>query len=188
MQDPLHGTINKLTLAAASAAGASATLDATDGGGDAGASTGGMRRPYIAPGMSDPMGELPVLNAKYITNCEELHLAGKDIRKLAHFGRSEQSGFVSPGFVNLNVLWLNNNVLRKIGQLQSEAERDKGAPAITLEALEDALSNLYTRSLAGRDAFHLPAAELTRDHLEIAKQRLAKFAVVLTLEELPAQV
>ena len=120
MQDPLHGTINKLTLAAASAAGASATLDATDGGGDAGASTGGMRRPYIAPGMSDPMGELPVLNAKYITNCEELHLSGKDIRKLAHFGRSEQSGFVSPGFVNLNVLWLNNNVLRKIENLDDQ--------------------------------------------------------------------
>jgi hypothetical protein len=113
MQDPLHKTISKLTTDAGNGfAGASqnmsaeATLDAAS----ASTASGGMRRPFIARGMSDPMGELPVLNAKYITDCSELHLSNKEIRKLAHFER----------FVNLNVLWLNNNMLKKIVNLDNQ--------------------------------------------------------------------
>ena len=63
MQDPLHKTIAKLTTDAGNAwAGASqnmsaeATLDAAS----ASTNSGGIRRPFIARGMSDPMGELPV--------------------------------------------------------------------------------------------------------------------------------
>ncbi len=113
MQDPLHKTIVKLTTDAGNAfAGASqnmsaeATLDAAS----AAAGSGGLRRPFIARGMSDPMGELPVLNAKYIQDCSELHLSNKEIRRLGHFER----------FVNLNVLWLNNNMLKKITNLDNQ--------------------------------------------------------------------
>lgn len=112
MQDPLHKTIAKLTTDAGNAfAGASenmaaeATLDAASA-----STSGGLRRPFIARGMSDPMGELPVLNAKYIQECSELHLANKEIRRLGHFER----------FVNLNVLWLNNNLLKRVANLDNQ--------------------------------------------------------------------
>lgn len=115
MQDPLNKTIHQLTTDAGNArAGASqnmsadATLDAASA--SQGPTNGGIRRPFIARGMSDPMGELPVLNAKYIVACAELHLAEKEIRKLAHFER----------FVNLNVLWLNNNALKKVDNLDNQ--------------------------------------------------------------------
>ena len=34
----------------------------------------GMQRPVIGHGASNPMAELPVLNAKYILDCKELHM------------------------------------------------------------------------------------------------------------------
>lgn len=49
--------------------------------------------------VSKPAEELPVNNAKYILNCTELFLAHKGIQVLGGFDQ----------FVNLEVLWLNNN-------------------------------------------------------------------------------
>ena len=43
--------------------------------------------------------------------------------------------------------------------------------------------NLYTRTLAGKDAFMLPAGAVTRAHLELAKARLSRFAIVIILEQ-----
>lgn len=59
--------------------------------------------------VSDPVAELPVKNAKYIKNCTELYLSGKNIEELGGFER----------FVNLETLWLNNNKLRKIANLDN---------------------------------------------------------------------
>lgn len=108
MQDPLRSTIKTLVTDTGTAAGA-ATLDGASAS-DANNETGGLRREFIAEGQSDPMGELPVLNAKYITDCEELHLAKKGIRQLAHFDR----------FINLEVLWLNGNSLKKLEGLDNQ--------------------------------------------------------------------
>jgi hypothetical protein len=115
MYDPLHKTITKLTTdvgtgnskaSMQASRSAEATLDAAS----AADSGGGLRRPFIAPGVSDPMGVLPVLNAKYVRECTEMHLSGKDITKIGHFDL----------FVNLNVLWLNKNRLKRIDGLNEQ--------------------------------------------------------------------
>lgn len=49
-----------------------------------------------------------------------------------------------------------------------------------------AVDNFYTRSLLGRDVFHAPAGALTHAHLARAAAVLARFDVVLILEELDA--
>ncbi|CAK9109728.1 Leucine-rich repeat-containing protein 72 [Durusdinium trenchii] len=59
--------------------------------------------------VSKPMAELAVKNAKYVKNCTELYMANKSIEELQGFAR----------FVNLEVLWLNNNELRRISHLDS---------------------------------------------------------------------
>ena len=48
------------------------------------------------------------------------------------------------------------------------------------------VDNFYVRSLLGADVFHAPAASLTRAHLGEAAARLARFDVVLVLEEMDA--
>ena len=58
---------------------------------------------------SDPMAELAKQNAKYVKNCTELHLADRRIQRLAGFDP----------FVNLEVLWLNNNRLTKLEELDT---------------------------------------------------------------------
>lgn len=56
---------------------------------------------------SDPLAELPVKNRKYVRSCKEIYLAKKNISKLERFEE----------FVNLEILWLNNNRIRKIVNL-----------------------------------------------------------------------
>ena len=51
------------------------------------------------PVESDPLAELPVKNAESIRNCTEMYLSGRGIEVLAGFER----------FVNIEVLWINNN-------------------------------------------------------------------------------
>ena len=58
---------------------------------------------------SDPMAELAKQNAKYVKNCTELHLADRRIQKIVGFDP----------FVNLEVLWLNNNRLTKLEELDT---------------------------------------------------------------------
>ena len=48
-------------------------------------------------------------NAKYIKDCTELHLGGRGIERLAGFAQ----------FVNLEVLWLNDNRLQRLGGLNA---------------------------------------------------------------------
>ena len=56
---------------------------------------------------SDPFSELAVKNAKYVKNCVELFMAGRGIEKIRGF----------ENFVNLEVLWLNNNKITKLNNL-----------------------------------------------------------------------
>lgn len=49
--------------------------------------------------LTDPHAELPIKNYKYVKNCTELYLAQRGIQQIANFD----------GFVNLEVLWINNN-------------------------------------------------------------------------------
>ena len=49
--------------------------------------------------VANPLAELPVVNAKQIKNTTELHMGAKGIEVVWGFDR----------FVNLEVLWLNNN-------------------------------------------------------------------------------
>lgn len=55
--------------------------------------------------LSDPHAELPIKNHKYVKNCTELYLAQRGIDKIAHF----------EAFVNLEVLWINDNQVRNSG-------------------------------------------------------------------------
>lgn len=50
-----------------------------------------------------------------------------------------------------------------------------------------AYDNFLVRTLAGPEAFALPAGQLTRAHLDEAKRRLARFDVVMVLERLDEQ-
>lgn len=59
------------------------------------------------PRLADPHAELPVKNFKYVTNCTELHLSKRGVERIANF----------ESFVNLEVLWINENeVSRQIRQ------------------------------------------------------------------------
>ena len=58
---------------------------------------------------ADPMAELAVQNAKYVKNCTELHMASKRIQVIAGF----------EPFVNLEVLWLNDNRLHFLEDLDT---------------------------------------------------------------------
>lgn len=70
--------------------------------------------------LSDPHAELPIKNHKYVKNCTELYLAQRGIDKIAHF----------EAFVNLEVLWINDNQVRTC-----DLRTSKGARAITQCAL-----------------------------------------------------
>ena len=63
----------------------------------------------MAEVASNPTAELAVNNGKFSKNCTELHMANKGITVLRGFGP----------FVNLEVLWLNGNRIRKIKNLDS---------------------------------------------------------------------
>jgi hypothetical protein len=52
--------------------------------------------------VSNPLLELPVVNAKQIKDTTELHMGSRGIEVIWGFDR----------FVNLEVLWLNNNKVR----------------------------------------------------------------------------
>ncbi|KAK1945568.1 Leucine-rich repeat-containing protein 72 [Phytophthora citrophthora] len=52
--------------------------------------------------LADPHAELPIKNHKYVKNCTELYMASKRIDKIANFD----------AFVNLEVLWINDNQRR----------------------------------------------------------------------------
>jgi hypothetical protein len=56
--------------------------------------------------LADPHGELPIKNHKYVKNCTELYLAQRGIQKLVNFD----------AFVNLEVLWINDNEVRIVGR------------------------------------------------------------------------
>ena len=53
----------------------------------------------------------------------------------------------------------------------------------TVERSVASYDNLYTRTLAGKDVFMLPAGAVTRAHLEQAKARLSQFTIVILLEK-----
>ncbi|KAF4132600.1 hypothetical protein GN958_ATG02690 [Phytophthora infestans] len=53
--------------------------------------------------LSDPHAELPIKNHKYVKNCTELYMANKRINKIANFD----------AFVNLDVLWINDNQIQE---------------------------------------------------------------------------
>jgi hypothetical protein len=63
--------------------------------------------------VAKPMNELAVRNAKYAAECTELHLANKNISLLAdRVNNNDQNEF--DRFVNLEVLWCNNNKLTRL--------------------------------------------------------------------------
>ncbi|KUF85780.1 Leucine-rich repeat-containing protein 72 [Phytophthora nicotianae] len=57
--------------------------------------------------LSDPHAELPIKNHKYVKNCTELYMANKRIHKIANFD----------AFVNLEVLWINDNQIQELNGL-----------------------------------------------------------------------
>ena len=56
-----------------------------------------------------------------------------------------------------------------------------------LERSAAAYDNFYVRTLAGAEAMWLPAGELDRSHLAVAKARLSKFDVVIVLDQYEQQ-
>ena len=66
-----------------------------------------MENPNKKRVESRPYEELAVKNAKSVRNCTEMFLAGRGIEKLRGFET----------FVNIEVLWLQNNQLTKINNL-----------------------------------------------------------------------
>jgi hypothetical protein len=58
-------------------------------------------------GVSRPLDELPIKNAKAVRNCTQLFMGGRGVRVLAHF----------EAFGNLEVLWLNGNRIRDVQHL-----------------------------------------------------------------------
>ncbi|DBA00837.1 TPA: hypothetical protein N0F65_008480, partial [Lagenidium giganteum] len=59
--------------------------------------------------ISNPHAELPIKNHKYVKSCTELYLANRQIEQLA--------GFES--FVNLEVLWINQNQIARLDGLDT---------------------------------------------------------------------
>ncbi|TMW63049.1 hypothetical protein Poli38472_005667 [Pythium oligandrum] len=59
--------------------------------------------------LADPLAELPIKNFKYVKNCTELYLAKRGITKIAHF----------EPFVNLEVLWINDNEIEQLDGLDT---------------------------------------------------------------------
>ncbi|KAL3668966.1 hypothetical protein V7S43_006254 [Phytophthora oleae] len=57
--------------------------------------------------LADPHAELPIKNHKYVKNCTELHMVNKRIDKIANFD----------AFVNLEVLWINDNQIQVLDGL-----------------------------------------------------------------------
>ena len=97
---------------------------------------------------ANPFGELAVRNQKYASNCTELHLANRNIGWLQGFDR----------FVNLEVLWLNDNKLRKLNGLE------KNFRLRALHAHNNQLSTLKDSSVS-RLVF-LDELMLFNNHLE----------------------
>jgi len=52
----------------------------------------------------DPFSVIPIKNAKQAFNCDEIHLGSRKIERLVNFDR----------FPNLEVLWINDNKVRKL--------------------------------------------------------------------------
>lgn len=52
--------------------------------------------------LADPQAELPIKNFKYVKNCTEMYLSKRRIQRIANF----------EPFVNLEVLWINENEVR----------------------------------------------------------------------------
>ena len=57
--------------------------------------------------MANPIDELAVKNEKYIKNCTELYMAKRNMQVLANFER----------FINLEVLWINDNQIEYLDNL-----------------------------------------------------------------------
>ena len=74
------------------------------------------------PKVSDPYAELAVKNAKYVKACTELYLANKGIEEIDGFDR----------FVNLEVLWLNNNKVLSLLYRSNSAVADFDATICSL--------------------------------------------------------
>lgn len=53
--------------------------------------------------VADPHAELPIKNFKYVKNCTEMYLAKRGIERIGNF----------ESFVNLEVLWINDNAVRR---------------------------------------------------------------------------
>ena len=59
--------------------------------------------------VSDPLSVLPVKNRKYIRNTTEIHFARRNVEVIDNFS----------DFVNLEVLWLNHNRIKRLENLDS---------------------------------------------------------------------
>ena len=57
--------------------------------------------------VSDPLSVLPVKNRKYIRNTTEIHFARRNVEVIDNFS----------DFVNLEVLWLNHNRIKRLENL-----------------------------------------------------------------------
>lgn len=67
--------------------------------------------------IAAPMNELAVRNAKYAGECTELHLGGKSLAALHDTSGDANNDFER--FVNLEVLWVNNNRLTRVEGLDA---------------------------------------------------------------------
>jgi len=85
--------------------------------------------------LSDPMGELPVQNRKYVRACTEMYLAGRNITNIDNFST----------FVNLEVLWLQNNRIRRIENLEENIRIKKlYLHNNRIESIEDSSLRYFT--------------------------------------------
>lgn len=67
----------------------------------------------------------------------------------------------------------------KPGASQFNVSNVRGA---VIDSSTASYDNFFVRTLAGPDAFMLPAGAMTRQHLDIAKKRLARFTVIVPLD------
>lgn len=61
--------------------------------------------------LADPHAELPIKNFKYVKNCTEMYLSKRRIERIANF----------ESFVNLEVLWINDNEVRAARRQQQQS-------------------------------------------------------------------
>jgi hypothetical protein len=115
--------------------------------------------------ISNPYDELPIRNDKYAALCTELHLGHRHITKL---------GSLYSKFINLSILWLNNNNLSEIRGLEENVRlkylylHDNRLQSVTNSSLSE-LKYLETLTLNNNQLMSLDEVLIELKYLKSLK-------------------